>query len=76
MSKNILKLSFALGAFILLAASCTKDPNSGIFEDKSAKSPSPYASTQASIYTTPNSYSLKDTLAKYQAAAKDSTKKM
>ncbi|MBD3749970.1 MAG: hypothetical protein IE931_10775 [Sphingobacteriales bacterium] len=76
MNKDILKLSFALGAFILLATSCSSDPNSGIFVDESAKNPSPYASTQASIYTTPISYSLKDTLAKYNAAAKDSTKKM
>lgn len=76
MNKNILKLSFAFGSIILLAASCTSDPNSGIFEDKSSKGSSPYASTQASIYTTPNSYSLKDTLSKYNTAAKDSTKKM
>lgn len=75
MNKNILKLSFAFGAVILLATSCSSDPNSGIFVVKSTKT-SPYASTQASIYTTPISYSLKDTLAKYNAAAKDSTKKM
>ncbi|MBU0696205.1 MAG: hypothetical protein KKE39_06715 [Bacteroidetes bacterium] len=74
MNKNILKLSFAFVSVILLVASCTTDPNSGIFEDKSASEPSPYASTQPAIYTTPNSYSLKDTLAKYNSPVQDSTK--
>ena len=74
MKINFLKLSFAFASIGLLITSCTSDPNSGIFYDKSAKSPSPYASTQAAIYTTPNSYSLKDTLAKYKNPAQDSTK--
>lgn len=72
MNKYILKLSFVFGSIILLATSCTSDPNSGIFEDKSDKGISPYASNQPAIYTTPNSYSLKDTLAKYKNAPQDS----
>nr|MBC7611915.1 hypothetical protein [Pseudopedobacter sp.] len=74
MKTNFLKLSFLFASIGLLITSCTSDPNSGLFADTSTKSPSPYASTQAAIYTTPNSYSLKDTLAKYNTPVQDSTK--
>jgi hypothetical protein len=75
MKTNFLKLSFVFASIGLFITSCTSDPNSGIFEDKSPKGPSPYASNQPAIYTTPNSYSLKDTLAKYKNPVQDSTKK-
>jgi hypothetical protein len=74
MKTNLLKLSFAFASILLFVSSCTSDPNSGIFEDKSSVGKSAFASTQPAIYTTPNSYSLKDTLAKYKNTKQDSTK--
>ncbi len=74
MKTNLLKLSFAFATILLFVSSCTSDPNSGIFEDKSSVGKSAFASTQPAIYTTPNSYSLKDTLAKYKNTKQDSTK--
>jgi hypothetical protein len=74
MKTTFLKLSFLSASIGLFISACTTDPNSGIFEDKSPKGPSPYASAQPAIYTTPNSYSLKDTLAKYNNPIQDTTK--
>ena len=75
MKSNLLKLSFVFASFGLLITSCTSDPNSGIFYDKSSKGiVSLHASTQPAIYTTSNSYSLKDTLAKYKSSTQDSIK--
>ncbi len=74
MKTNFLKLSFLFASIGLFITSCTSDPNSGIFYDESAGSISPYASTQPAIYTTPNTYSLKDTIAKYNKSVQDSTK--